>query len=742
MSKQTSEPRGCFQLIWMFFMQPITLYRSKKNGIRNLIDSLGCILWIVTPLNTFFLAWILSSLGVNISQFGVFLGYLLVTTFCCITWSIAGHITSAVFFPIAGVAIPVISGILIGFEVEALFGFVTLFLTLSSILGLTGATAFAVEKGIALAIGQIALLSLVCGLAGGITFTLAESVSHGLIVGTVSCLVASLTALHLPLYFLEFLCQMALFLSQRLARLNNLKLSPIFWHDLSYFPLPFLSRHIQLTALNDPQLARCALEACSLIPGQQKTGQRTLTRLRGKEMESLGDEGRFDDFLQGNTLWQTDEADADAITARFWQTARYLQAAKTSVLADQQLEHLERAQKTLRDLDRSLLDTPKRSPYPWKQAVTAWQGTIDALQAQAQEAAKDRVPNPFRAGDPLTPDRGGPIFRGRQDIVQQIERQLVDPDRSGSIALLAPRRCGKTSLLQMLPTLLPDAVCIFFDLQGHPVDTPTGFFQALDEQVFLQARQQRGFKLPRLQKGNPFEEAGRWLDALEIAFETLFDGRRLLICLDEFAALENSFPQDEASLHKLMGLFRATIQHRRHVRLLVAGEAPFDELNAIWNDYFISVRQIRFGHLEPSESFDLVRSPTPEFPDDAIPEDVARQIVERTGSQPFLVQLYAQIIVERLNDAQRLNDAPTQATLDDLEPTEEEALEQGHYYFSNTWQRAPKGAQDMLAALARGEAPPLERSAVRWLQRRHLIDDDHRLTIPALGRFLIDEELA
>ncbi len=48
----------------------------------------------------------------------------------------------------------------------------------------------------------------------------------------------------------------------------------------------------------------------------------------------------------------------------------------------------------------------------------------------------------------------------------------ADPTRGASIALLAPRRCGKTSVHKMLPALLPDAVRIFFDLQEHPVDTP------------------------------------------------------------------------------------------------------------------------------------------------------------------------------------------------------------------------------------------------------------------------------
>ena len=185
-----------------------------------------------------------------------------------------------------------------------------------------------------------------------------------------------------------------------------------------------------------------------------------------------------------------------------------------------------------------------------------------------------------------------------------------------------------------------------------------------------------------------------------------------------------------------MGLFRATIQHRRHIRLLVCGEAPFDELDAVWNDYFISVRELRFAHLDPDTARDLIERPTPDFPEGTIPEAVAERIVERTGAQPFLVQLYAQLLVETLNDAGR-----RQAAFEDLEGVERDVLDQAGYYFRNTWQRAPEAAQEVLAALARGESPAIGREPRRWLQRRALIDESGRLTIPVLGRFLIEEEL-
>ncbi|MFT5322200.1 MAG: hypothetical protein ACI8P0_000035 [Planctomycetaceae bacterium] len=45
-------------------------------------------------------------------------------------------------------------------------------------------------------------------------------------------------------------------------------------------------------------------------------------------------------------------------------------------------------------------------------------------------------------------------------------------------------------------------------------------------------------------------------------------------------------PETKQQLVQLIGLLRATIQHRRRVRILVAGDSPFEELGPLWNDTF------------------------------------------------------------------------------------------------------------------------------------------------------------
>ena len=191
----------------------------------------------------------------------------------------------------------------------------------------------------------------------------------------------------------------------------------------------------------------------------------------------------------------------------------------------------------------------------------------------------------------------------------------------------------------------------------------------LARRTLEEAREQHRGSLPEL-AGGTLEDAQEWLDALEQR-----PGEdRILLCLDEFERLEevvvDEKPETRQQLSQLMGLLRATIQHRRRVRILVAGTATFDELGPLWNDTFISAQELRLGPLEREIAIDLLRQPIPVsegFPDDTVPPDVATAIVDRTGGQPYLTQLYGFWLVEELNNQKRRRaEMPDVATVDDI----------------------------------------------------------------------------
>jgi hypothetical protein len=539
------------------------------------------------------------------------------------------------------------------------------------------------------------------------------------------------TIYRLPLYLLEVPLQALLYIIQRLWAIPTIRLVPILYHDLSYLPHPFLVSHILLAAETDPLLARKVVDACAIVPGQRRLGREVLARLQARELEALARERRFAPVVELQGTWLPGVEGATPPLLAFREAARYLAAAVSATFPYHRLQHLERAKRTLDALRNQLV--VDRSPLARHLfgAVKAWQAVIDDLGSAAAMAAANQLPNPFRAGDPLTPEQGQEVFRGREALVRHIESLLADPRQSCSIALLGPRRCGKTSLLQMLPVLLPDTVCVFFDLQDNPVDSPASFFRTLARQAREQARRDRRLELPPLPEGPPFEAGSQWFQTLE----ALPGERRILFCLDEFERLEDLFPGDRRELLQLMGLFRATIQHRRRVRLLVSGVAPFDELGELWNDHFINVREVRVGHLDRATARELLMHPVPEFPKEAIPLPVAEAIYTRTGGQPYLLQLYASLLVSLLNEEQR-----RQACLEDVATVEKQALTQGAYYFRYTVQAAPPEARTALEALAWEKPIEINPHTRRWLRRRLLLTEDDHLLIPALGTWVREED--
>ncbi len=466
------------------------------------------------------------------------------------------------------------------------------------------------------------------------------------------------------------------------------------------------------------------------LPSLNRIDPESLAKAQGRELVEILDRRDFESAVGLRGKWLPGIEGASGELLSFSEAARYLGAAQDAVSPHIRIEHLKRAEKVLFSAGNQLLADTSPASRHLPEALDAWKGYTRELLSAAQLKAARELPNPFRAGQPLRPDQGRAVFRGRNNLVRSIEAILADADQNSSLALLGPRRCGKTSALQMLPAMLPDCACVFFDLQDNAASTVAGFFDALVRRARQQLREQRRLEIPELEGDKSFESAAQWLDQLD----TLPGVNRILISIDEFERLESLFPGDRRDLLRLMGMFRATIQHRRKVRLLVSGVDPFEELGPLWNDHFINVRELRIGHLDEDTSIALLIRPIPEFPQDAVPEDVARLIFRRTAGQPYLLQLFGTLLVNRLNEEERAT-----ARLEDVSAIEAEAITQGRYYFDNTYRDVPEAQREVLEALARGEYPTITGAVRRWMERRCLISEDNTLRTPVLGVFIREE---
>ena len=93
------------------------------------------------------------------------------------------------------------------------------------------------------------------------------------------------------------------------------------------------------------------------------------------------------------------------------------------------------------------------------------------------------------------------------------------------------------------------------------------------------------------------ESLAAWLEALECCESIGSAVKRILFCIDEYERWEGLFPGDRRALLQLLGLLRATIQHRRRLRVLIAGAAQVDELDPMWADHLVNLRTLAIGPL-------------------------------------------------------------------------------------------------------------------------------------------------
>lgn len=672
-----------------------------------------------------------------------------------------GVAVGVVFGEIISVAYGVVLGVGFGVAVGVGFG-------VAGVLGVTGSVAFGlvgsvvfgvlsgVSFGVLIGVGRGVAEGMADGVVGGVLLGTVVGVAEGLVVGMAEGLVVGmaggvatiLSSLRLPIYPLEALVGWGLFLARGQHPARTLRFVPVLFHDLSFLPHPFLARHIIEAADTEPDLSARVLAACQIAPGQRRAGARALAELQARELVALVRQRRFQAGVDLQGRWLPGRESGSTLLRALSETARFLAAAQGSSSPYLARQHLDTAERQLAAIGNLLLGSKEPLARYLPDALAVWRVVLAEMRAENQRAAADQLPNPFITGNPLSGEQpsGREVFRGREATIRQVETLLAGDQ--ASLALIGPRRCGKSSLINMFKVWLPDTQVVLFDLQDNPASTSEGFYRALAEQARRQARQDRGLDLPAFPEGSPIEALRAWLDALE-----QFPGvARFLICIDEFERLPSLFPgkggelassdglftipdmrpSQGRELLQFMGLLRATIQNRRRVRLLVAGAAPFDELDHLWSDHFINLREIRVGYLDEATCVGLLTRPITEFPSDAIPDAVARAVVARTGGQPFLVQLYGSLLVDRLNEAKRKS-----ATLDDIEPVEREVLDQANYYFSHVWGDLPPDAKPALGtALYRGQPVQVDATIQRWLRRRLIVSEDGVLMVPVFGRWV------
>lgn len=746
---------GYGRFAWMLFMQPVTLHDVLRECGIDQPDISGWQLWqqrreIDREANGEYLKRLLSIMGTPLLVALVFALLASATSradpalshmFYRVAFGVAGGVTGGV---VIGVTLGVVGGVTLSVVVG-----VTLGVVVGVAGGVTGSAAIGMAGGVASGAAIGAAVGVTLGVAGGVASGFAVGVALGVVGGMAFGVVDGVTGgmasgvaisfgtisgiFRLFIYPLEALLQGVLHGLGRTNPQRTLRFSPILFHDLSFLPFPFLAAHIVAAAEPDPGLAARVIKACRRSPGQHPVGGRALAELQARELGALLLSRSFREVVELDGRWLPAKETDSPLLRALSDAARYLLAAREAASPHVAMQHLAAAERQLHGLENQIISSKEVLARFLPPTLAQFRVVLSDMQEKASQLAAQQLPNPFVTGNPLCQDMpwGTALFRGREETIAQVERLLADRCATASLALIGPRRCGKSSLLNMLRTMLPDTLVVLFDLQDNPASSPEGFYRALADQARRQAQADRQLDLPAWPERPPIEGLRVWLDSLE-QFAAI---PRILICIDEFERLESLFPGQRQELLQFMGLLRATIQHRRRVRLLVAGAAPFDELDSLWHDHFVNLREIRLGYLPEAETIGLLTLPFPEFPAGAIPTPVAEEVFRRTGGQPFLTQAYGWHLIDRLNQAKRREACPADVAA--IEPT---VLDEATYFFNNIWNDTPSAYRQVLAAVVRGEPYTPDVATRRWLGRRLLLNEAGQLPVPVLGRWIQERQ--
>lgn len=236
-----------------------------------------------------------------------------------------------------------------------------------------------------------------------------------------------------------------------------------------------------------------------------------------------------------------------------------------------------------------------------------------AMQLREELRLTDRhIENPYISGVPL--DENCQVFVGRQQITDEI-RELLTAPYSPPLLLHGQRRMGKTSLLKHLQHFLQDPYLpIWIDLQSGWAagGKASSFFYRLAKTI-LRGAKKHHLELPALTRkdlqDDAFLQFEEWLDAVEVVAG---EQRVFLLCLDEFAVLDQGFNKGTLDRDFVLGFLRHISQHRQSFRLLFSDALRLEQLVG-WTTYFPHIRSLKLDYLTFADAQQLIEYPTPGF---------------------------------------------------------------------------------------------------------------------------------
>ena len=316
--------------------------------------------------------------------------------------------------------------------------------------------------------------------------------------------------------------------------------------------------------------------------------------------------------------------------------------------------------------------------------------------------------SPYIVGSPV--DRRE-MFFGRDDVMQQIERQLGDSDHANVILLEGNRRTGKTSILSQIGKTdnLSGWIPVYCSLQDGESVATEDFFRLLARRTgwtLYDAGVETWFPgLPARDPGKPFKLGFRTALTQAFAggnaFETFHlylsaaveaaNPRRVLFMLDEFDKLQESIDAGITS-PQVPENIRHLLQHQPGVCAIITGSRRLKRLREeYWSALFGLGYRIGVSALTDADARRLVSEPVAgrlEY----LPRARDR-VVELCAGHPFLIQSLCSRVFDQMaerNDRTVTLDAVDQAATEMVRDNE---------HFQTLWDYAGCARRRLLLAL-------------------------------------------
>ncbi len=621
--------------------------------------------------------------------------------------------------------------------------------------GVAGGVAFGVALGVALGVAG--------GVAGGVALGVALGVAGGVALGVALGVASILATTHLPHIFFQLPLSLGSWWGGRVfprALPALWRVCPVRWDDIILVPLPGLPGFLATLYRTYPTLGKEAIATVAAHPTQQRAAGKALTQIAYEEAAAVGSLEGLAAFQQGLT-WVTDAVTLDEAAKRPLLRMRDISTEVSSALrSDSATNKHQRLQDSL-----DLLTDLRQNPGAFGGVLARWEELLEKGVAQAEFERREEEPTPqlfSKDGRPLRPTAKGERlvpFRGRETLIRKLERDVGGRDRA-TYMLLGPRRIGKTSVLYELPNRLGSQIVpAFVDMQDFAsAETAATLLHDMGKRIGDECFTHRGLLLPSIgeEKGlgdEPYRVFQQWLDKVERALES----RTLLLCIDEFEALETAMQAGRLD-ERILSLLRTIVQHRTQIAVLLSGVHHMDELPPTWASHLINVTNVPVSFLEEEDARDLIVKPVNDFPP-IFPPAVVDEVVRLSHCHPRLVQLLCALLVDRMNEQKRTPESPT--TVADVEAVVPKAFEHGGNYFLEVWNNHTNGevGREVLRQIVHAPGHSLSRdelraaiadetvlrAAVKILRRREIIveqdghDGRYEITVPLMRMYVMQK---